>query len=158
VTAQKRLSGYEMDILNPFHSTDETAKRIDRTPGDYFLNCRYFAEKMISGIGAHRRFASVSTKIGIGKERFRSRVDSGELKFLAKDTRVCVCVCVWVTRCFIFRYHLLKSFAVRPIYPCISLFFSVLPVFFFLSQICRNAKFGELSSGGERERQTRVCE
>lgn len=78
-----------MDILNSFHGWNETAGRID--PGGCFLDCRYFAEKMISGIGAHRRFASVSTKIGIGKERFCSGVTILNWNFLPRNARV------WVT-------------------------------------------------------------
>lgn len=56
--------------------------------GGCLLDCRYSAEKMISGIEAHRHFASVSTRISIGEKRFRSRIDSGKLEFLVKDTIV----------------------------------------------------------------------
>jgi len=83
-----------MDILSYGRDVKLPSGSIGQ-PGGCFLNCRYFAEKMISGIGAHRRFASVSTKIGIGKERFRSsRVDSGKLKFLVVDAARAY---VWMT-------------------------------------------------------------
>lgn len=81
--------------------------------GGCFLDCRYSAEKMISGIEAHHRLASVSTRISIGEERFRLRIDSGKLEFLVKDTIVRThthtYTIVHIIGCFIFRHSSLYN-------------------------------------------------
>lgn len=64
---QKRLLGYGTDIPNPldFHSSGVKLLGGSIGTGGCFLDCRYSTEKMISGIGAYRRLASMSTRIGI---------------------------------------------------------------------------------------------
>lgn len=95
-----------MDIPNPFRGS---GMKLDGSigTGGCFLDCRYSAEKMISGVEAHRRLASVSTRISIDDLRFRSRVENDKPEFLTKDT-----IYVYVREILIYSFYLPTSFSI----------------------------------------------